>query len=300
MMKQNRSNEHTIQPRFLEKLYGGLPMGWPVVILLAVGAAVLTTVFLVVPAFKGTSFERMGVYLEAWFVPAILIMVNSEKPLESALKTFVFFLISQPLIYLMQVPFTTLGWGIFMFYKRWFLMTLVTFPMAFVGWYITKRNWLSVLIFAPVLAFLGYTAYKCAAGNPAYLLAAVFCALQIIVYVLAFFPGVLQKIVGLAIPVIVAVVLSFTMTHVDLTGEEPLPENPSFSEDAVMLMDWNETFNIQLIDPQTGKVYFHASDYGTISFAVQDGDTVYHYTLEVYKDNGEDRAKFTFDGTDKE
>jgi hypothetical protein len=172
--------------------------------------------------------------------------------------------------------------------------------MAFVGWYITKRNWLSVLIFAPVLAFLGYTAYTCAAGNPAYLLAAVFCALQIIVYVLAFFPGVLQKIVGLAIPVIVAVVLSFTMTHVDLTGEEPLPENPSFSEDAVMLMDWNETFNIQLIDPQTGKVYFHASDYGTISFAVQDGDTVYHYTLEVYKDNGEDRAKFTFDGTDKE
>ena len=300
MMKQNRSNEHTIQPRFLEKLYGGLPMGWPVVILLAVGAAVLTTVFLVVPAFKGTSFERMGVYLEAWFVPAILIMANSEKPLESALKTFVFFLISQPLIYLMQVPFTTLGWGIFMYYKHWFIITLATFPVAFAGWYITKRNWLSVLIFAPVLAFLGYTAYQCAAGNPSYILAAVFCALQIIVYVLAFFPGVLQKIVGLAIPVIVAVVLSFTTTHVDLTGEESLPENPSFSEDAVMLMDWNETFNIQLIDPQTGKVYFHASDYGTISFAVQDGDTVYHYTLEVYKDNGEDRAKFTFDGTDKE
>ena len=267
---------------------------------MVVGAAVLTAAVLILPVFKDTSFERIGVYLEAWFVPAILIMANSEKPLESALKTFVFFLISQPLIYLMQVPFTTLGWGIFMFYKRWFLMTLVTFPMAFVGWYITKRNWLSVLIFAPVLAFLGYTAYTCAAGNPAYLLAAVFCALQIIVYVLAFFPGVLQKIVGLAIPVIVAVVLSFTTTHVDLTGEESLPENPSFSEDAVMLMDWNETFNIQLIDPQTGKVYFHASDYGTISFAVQDGDTVYHYTLEVYKDNGEDRAKFTFDGTDKE
>ena len=300
MMKQNRSDEHSIQSQFLEKLYGELPMGWPVVILLAVGAAVLTAAVLILPVFKDTSFERIGVYLEAWFVPAILIMANSEKPLESALKTFVFFLISQPLIYLLQVPFTMFGWGIFMFYKRWFIMTLATFPMAFIGWYITKRNWLSVLIFAPVLAYLGYVAYGCAAGNPTYILAAVFCALQIIVYVLAFFPGVLQKIVGLAIPVIVAVVLSFTTTHVDLTGEESLPENPSFSEDAVMLMDWNETFNIQLIDPQTGKVYFHASDYGTTSFAVQDGDTVYHYTLEVYKDNGEDRAKFTFDGTDKE
>lgn len=300
MMKQNRSDEHSIQPQFLEKLYGELPMGWPVVILLAVGAAVLTAAVLILPVFKDTSFERIGVYLEFWFVPAILIMANCEKPLESALKVFVFFLISQPLIYLLQVPFTMFGWGIFMFYKRWFIMTLATFPMAFIGWYITKRNWLSVLIFAPVLAYLGYVAYGCAAGNPTYILAAVFCAIQIIVYVLAFFPGVLQKIAGLAIPVIVAVVLSFTTTHVDLTGEESLPEAPSFSEEAVMLMDWNETFNVQLIDPQTGKVYFHASDYGTTSFAVQDGDTVYHYTLEVYDDNGEDRAKFTFDGTDKE
>ena len=297
-MEQKRSTAPAIKPQFLEKLYGGLTMSWPVVILLAAGAAVLTTVFLVVPAFKGTSFERMGVYLEAWFVPAILIMANCEKPLESALKTFVFFLISQPLIYLMQVPFTTLGWGIFMYYKHWFIITLATFPVAFAGWYITKRNWLSVLIFAPVLAFLGYTAYQCAAGNPSYILAAVFCALQIIVYVLAFFPSILQKVVGLAIPVIVVLVLSFTMPKVDLTSEETLPDNPSFSEEATLLYDWNETFNVQLVDPVEGLIYIHASDYGTTTFDIQDGDTVYHYTLEIYNDNGTDRTRVTPAGTD--
>ena len=39
-------------------------MSLPAVINMAVGTAVLTTVFLVIPFFKDTSFERMGVHLE--------------------------------------------------------------------------------------------------------------------------------------------------------------------------------------------------------------------------------------------
>ncbi len=295
-MELNRNSEQRIKPQFLEKIYGGLTMSWPVVILLAVGAAVLTAAFLIVPAFKGTSFERMGVYLEAWFVPAVLIMANCEKPLESALKVFVFFLISQPLIYLLQVPFTMFGWGIFMYYKRWFIATLLTFPMAFAGWYITKRNWLSVLIFAPVLAFLGMTAYQCAVSQPALLLASALCVLQIVVYILAFFPTVLQKIVGLVTPVIVAIVLTFTMPTVDLTAEESLPDGMTFTAEATLQAEGPEPFNIQMVDPEQGRIYIHASDYGTTTFTVQDGDTLYHYTLEVYKDSGVDRTKVTFDG----
>ena len=167
-------------------------MSWPVVILLAVGAAVLTLIFLFVPAFKDTSFERMGVNLEAWIFFAILIIANCEKPLEAALKTFVFFLISQPLIYLIQVPFSELGWGLFGYYKYWAIWTLLTFPMAFIGWYMTRKDWVSVLVLSPALAFLGITAYQCATfciGHfPYQLVAALFCILQIVVYVLAFFP----------------------------------------------------------------------------------------------------------------
>lgn len=63
----------------------------------------------------------------------LIIMANCQKPLESACKTFVFFLISQPLIYLLQVPFSSMGWGLFGYYWNWFIWTLLTFPMAFVG-----------------------------------------------------------------------------------------------------------------------------------------------------------------------
>ena len=117
-----------------DRLFGKLKMSWGKVILFAIAAAVLTTVFLTLPVFKNTSFERMGVHLEAWIFFAVIIMSNCEKPLESALKTFVFFLISQPLIYLFQVPFSSMGFGIFQYYPHWFMLTLMTFPAAYISW----------------------------------------------------------------------------------------------------------------------------------------------------------------------
>ncbi len=206
--------------RCLNRLFGGVKMSWPRLILFAVGAAVLTAVFLIMPVFKNSSFERMGVYLEAWVLFAVVIMANCKKPLEAALKTFVFFLISQPLIYLFQVPFSWMGWGLFGYYKTWAVWTVLTFPMALVGWFITKRNWLSVLILSPVLAFLGYTLFDCAsaclAGFPRYLLAALFCLAQLVLFVAAFFPKRAQKLVGALIPA--AVVLALLLLK--LSGSE--------------------------------------------------------------------------------
>ena len=88
------NNENAEKKSLLHKLYGGLNMNWTVVILYAVATAVLTTVFLLFPVFKDTSFERMDVHLETWFFFAIIVMANCKKPMESALKTFVFFLVS--------------------------------------------------------------------------------------------------------------------------------------------------------------------------------------------------------------
>ena len=179
--------------RLVSRLFGGINMKWLTVILFAVGAAVVTAVFLVAPVFEDTSFERMGVYLEAWVFFAVIIMTNCKRPLEAAVKTFAFFLISQPLIYLLQVPFSWQGWHVFAYYKTWFIWTLFTFPLAYVGWYVTKRNWLSLLILAPVLVFLGYTCWQCTAecvGRfPHLLIAALFCLLQIVLYLRAFFPA---------------------------------------------------------------------------------------------------------------
>ena len=155
--------------RLIEKAYGGLDMSWRNVILFAVGTAVLTAFFMIVPIFKDTSFERMGSLFESWIFFAVIIMANCyqkedtkngsffdkiRQPLICAAKVFVFFLISQPLIYLFEVPFKEMGWKLFGYYPYWFKWTLATIPMAFIGWYINKKNWLSLIILSPILFVL--------------------------------------------------------------------------------------------------------------------------------------------------
>lgn len=139
----------------LRRLFTGTAMGWMRVILFAVISAAVTAFFLILPVFKGTSFEYMGVYPESWLLFALLIIMNCKKPLEAGAKTFVFFLISQPLIYLLQVPFSFDGWQIFQYYPRWFIITLLCFPGGIIAWYVKKDNFLSSVILSVACALSG-------------------------------------------------------------------------------------------------------------------------------------------------
>ncbi len=283
--------------RLIDKLYGGLNMGWPMVFAIALGAALLTAVFLVVPVFKNTSFARMGVTFEAWIFLAVIIMANCKKPLESALKTFVFFLVSQPLIYLFQVPFSYLGWQLFGYYKYWFILTLFTFPAAFIGWYITKKNWLSLLILAPVLAFLGYFVYEsgteCVSHFPHLLVTMLFCILQIALYVVVFLPDIKQRLIGILIPVIAVIAIASASPQVNLTQVQYLPNEASFSSDATIFVNDKSIADIYINSPEEGAVYVYAHKYGRTDFTITDSGREYSYTLEVYDDNGNDQIKIS-------
>ena len=164
----------------LRKLFLQTDMGWLRVILFAAASAVVTALFLLIPALKGTSLENIGVYPESWLLFAILIIMNCKKPLEAGSKTFVFFLLSQPLIYLLQVPFSPLGWQLFQYYPRWFLITLLCFPGGIVAWYVKKDHFLSSLILAAACALsgvlLGFFAKSCLRHFPKNLLTVLLCA----------------------------------------------------------------------------------------------------------------------------
>ena len=81
----------------LKKTFGGIRMTWPRLILFAVISGLVTgLVALLVP--DGSSFRQIAVTFEAWIVLAVIVVVNCDKPLEAACKTFVYFLISQPLV----------------------------------------------------------------------------------------------------------------------------------------------------------------------------------------------------------
>ena len=265
--------------RFADKVYGGINMSWIKVLIMAVASAIVTTVFLVVPIFANTSFVNMGATMEAWFFLAIIIMVNCKKPLEAALKTFVFFLVSQPLIYLFQVPFYEGGWGIFMYYRFWILWTILT----------SQHNWLSLLILLPVIVFMAIfgTGFLQTAINsfPKYILSALFCYAQIIIYVYTFTDKLWLKLAGLGAAVVTIAVCLF-VSGVDVNVNTPLPDEPSFSDSAVISLTDSSYGEAEIVNAASGYVHVHMTKYGATGLTVTDGDKVYEYKVEAKQSDG--------------
>ena len=191
----------------LRKLFFDIKMTWTKVIVLAVVTAVFTAAVLILPATADTSLANMGVTPEAWFLFALIIILNCEKPLEAGIKTFVFFLVGQPLIYLLQVPFYSGGWAIFDYYRRWFLITLATFPGGIVAWYVKKDNLLSGLILSVATGYLVFQGdwflrdYIYRAEN---LLSAVFCFILALVFLFTLLKNKKARTVALVITLLVA------------------------------------------------------------------------------------------------
>lgn len=121
-------------------------MSWKLVLVLSIACGVIPGLLMVPEQLLGTSLQMPGISFEFWIFMGLFISLNCKKPLDAGLKVFVFFLISQPLIYLVQVPFSLLGWGLFGYYPRWALLTVLTFPAGMLANLITRGQWWSVLI----------------------------------------------------------------------------------------------------------------------------------------------------------
>ena len=80
----------------LKKLFGGINLPWPKLIIMAVAAGVFTAAMAIIPVFQNTSFITITATFEVWILFGIFIIMNSKSNLDAALKCFVFFLISQP------------------------------------------------------------------------------------------------------------------------------------------------------------------------------------------------------------
>ncbi len=243
----------------LSKLFGGIRMTWKRLIIFAVISGVITgLIALLVP--DNNSIHQIAVTFEAWIVLAIIVVVNCEKPAEAALKTFVYFLISQPLVYLVQVPFNRLGFGLFRYYwPYWFIWTAATLPGAFIAWYIKKENLLSGLILSVALAMLIWigTGYlKTMIGSfPRYLLAMLFCygaVPVLILYILRRKPERLLA-AGIALLVLAASLFFAMRSDSRTTYAVSFPLDP---EKYPVTEEWT----VQLEDPENGKVTITPGD----------------------------------------
>lgn len=123
-----------------------IDMSWRRVLILSVLSAAVTALLNCIPALEGSSFTAPAETLELWIVLAVFIIMNCENYKDAVLKTFVFFLISQPLIYLIEVPFKAAGWSLFGYYPFWGLITVLTIPGAAIAYRVKKGDALAAVI----------------------------------------------------------------------------------------------------------------------------------------------------------
>ncbi len=184
----------------MRKLFGGLAMGWRTVIVFALVTGAITGVVAVLPFTENTSFRDIAISYEWWVIFAFVIASNCSKNWESALKTFVFFLISQPLCYAVEVAICTLApdlspnpltvdMALYYYTSIWGPMTLLTLPGGFVAFYITKPNALGAAILGlgnAIQGILGvYYLMLMVQAPPRHLLTAIVCFASIVVMTLS-------------------------------------------------------------------------------------------------------------------
>ncbi|MCR5161888.1 MAG: hypothetical protein K6C06_08970, partial [Lachnospiraceae bacterium] len=75
----------------------------------------------------------------------------------------------------------------------WFMVTLLTFPMGYIGYFMKKDKWWGILILAPMLGLLAVHASRFTGEArywfPRHLLSAVFCVVVMFAAVLGDLPG---------------------------------------------------------------------------------------------------------------
>ena len=235
----------------MKKLFGEINLTWKRTILFAIIAGVYTAIMARSPMAKDTSFADITISFEVWIFFGIFIIMNSKSAKDSALKCLVFFLISQPLVYLIQDVIKHSNLFI-TYYRNWVIWTVATIPMGFIGYYMKKDEWWGLLILAPILVLLGehYSTYlsKTIFSFPYHLLTTIFCLITLVIYPIAIFNNKKNKIVGIVISALIILVMTgFALSKPAVYNTTIFVNGENYKFD--------DTYKVYLRDESFGKVY---------------------------------------------
>lgn len=186
------------------KLFGGLKMSWPAVILFAVVTGVYTGLVGSAKWLDDTSYRDIAVMVEWWVVFAVVIATNCKGPLECMLKIFIFFVISQPLVYLVEVALgatdPSMAWTYYT--TIWGPRTLLTLPGGLLAFYIKKENPFGGVVMGMTFAtqmLMGVSyAWMTVRNPPRHALSAAFCFASAVVMLVCIQKKPRERIVAVA------------------------------------------------------------------------------------------------------
>ena len=243
----------------IKRIFGGIDLSWKKLIIFVIISGAYTAIMAMLPIVKDTSFADITISFEVWILFGILIIMNSKTAKDSALKCFVFFLISQPLVYLIQDVINHSN--LFLtYYRFWIIWTICTIPMGFIGYFMKKDKWWGLIILTPMLIFLGFH-YSGFLGQtiynfPYHLLSTLFCIITLLLYPICIFRNKKVKVAG----TIISALIILTMTIITIFN------NTTYN--TVVLTNNGEA---GAIFDNTYTVYLEDLSYGDVSIKYDDG-----------------------------
>lgn len=137
----------------LKKLFTEYEMTWKRLIIFSIVCGVYTALVLLIPGINSTALKEIGIGYECWFILAIFVVSNCRDWKDAAIKCFVFFLISQPLCFLIQSM--VIGRNLLReYYLPWFIRTLFTPFGGAVAYQIKRDDMAGALVLAVAGAFV--------------------------------------------------------------------------------------------------------------------------------------------------
>ena len=192
--------------------FGGLPMTWPIVCGFAVIIGVYVGIINQIPILHDTSFQDIAVTLEWWVLFAVLIVSNCKSAWEAGLNCLVFFLISQPVIFLVELPTIGLDKALYYYTGIWLPISLLTLPGGAIAFLAKRQNVLGAAILGvgnTIVALMGVSYFQqILKVFPRHLLTVASCAAIVAVTILGMQKKRRMRLLSAAITVLLTAVIA--------------------------------------------------------------------------------------------
>lgn len=169
---------------------------------------------MLVPRLEGTSFQDIGISYEWWVIFAVIIVVNCKNCWGAMLKCFVFFLISQPIVYIVEILFGSLSFDMGWYYYSnfWLPMTFLTLPGGLIAYFCRKQNVLGGIVLglgntiqaSLVLVYFGMAIKQ----FPFHLLSGLVCVASIIVMTLFIQKKKAIRLIAILLPIVLTAAIA--------------------------------------------------------------------------------------------
>lgn len=265
----------------IKKYFGNYEVSYKFVIIFAIIAGLYTAIAGTIPQLRETSFNDIAVYVECWVLFAMFIITNCKSSKEASKKTFLFFLINQPLVFLFEALFRGFDFSVFRYYPHWFYVTILTIPGAIIAYQVKRKDWLSVLVLSIANGYLAYQSvyYLRSVINyfPHHLLSSIFCVLLTIFLTEVVFDERKHKLACFAVIIVVWIVSSL------LLGIWKKAEPVTIElEDGnwTYTIDKEGIFDIKMLDNNIYEITKVSDGYASVFFTRDDGYTV-EYIIDI-------------------